>query len=111
MLNINITLPAIVTLVGYLLMVVLILVPFDMSVWDDEQGEYVRLKYNVSQRLFIVFLMLFPLILGVYSVNCFVVGNCTVLSWAVALLTIVWAAAVIVSAVLNKSFYIEDVLN
>ena len=109
--GLRITAPAIVTLVGYLILAVIIIVPFDMYAWSDEKNEYVRYRYNFWQRLFLLLLLLFPLLLGVYSVNCFVVGKCVVLSWAVALVTILWATAVIIAALINRSFRLDDVLN
>ena len=108
--GLRLTLPAIVTLVGYVIMAIIILVPFDMYAWDDKRNEYVRYKYDLSQRIFILLLLMFPLLLGVYSVNCFVVGKCFVLSWVVALITIIWASAVILAALINKSFNLDDVL-
>ena len=109
--GLRLTLPAIVTLVGYLIMAIIIMVPFDMYAWDDTRAEYVRYKYDLSQRIFLLLLLMFPLLLGVYSVNCFVVGKCHVLSWVVALITIVWASAVIVAALINKSFNLDDVMS
>jgi hypothetical protein len=109
--GLQLTVPAVVTLVGYLIMAVMVLIPFDMYAWDDDKDQYVKYRYDITQRIFILLLLLFPLILGVYSVNCFVVGKCYFLSWVVALVTVVWAAAVIVAAFLNKSFNLDDVLS
>lgn len=109
--GLRLTMPAIVTLVGYSIMAIIIMVPFDMYAWDDNRSEYVRYKYDFAQRFFLLLLLLFPLLLGVYSVNCFVVGKCHVLSWVVALITIVWASAVIIAAIVNKSFNLDDIIS
>jgi hypothetical protein len=105
----RLTPPAIVTLIGYLLLVVVVLVPFDMFVWDADRSTYVRYKYNLVQRLLLLLLLAFPLILTVYSVNCLVVGKCLAWSWIVALVTIIWAVAVVIAAVMNKAFYLDDI--
>ncbi len=108
--GLRLSLPAVVTLVGYIIMAVIVLVPFNMYAWDDVKHEYVKFKYDLTQRIFILILLMFPLLLGVYSVNCFVVGKCYVLSWVVALITVIWASAVIIAAFINKSFNLDDIL-
>lgn len=109
--GITLTTPAIVTLIGYLILCVLIVSPFDMYAWDEKENEYERYRYNFWQRLLLLILLLFPLLLAVYSVNCFMVGKCVILSWAVALVTLLWAIAVIIAAIINRSFRLDDVLN
>lgn len=106
----RITPPAVVTLVAYLIMAFIILMPFDMYAWDDKQSRYVRYKYSISQRIFLLVLLLFPLLLSVYSVNCFVVGRCHIFSWIVATVTIVWALAVIIAALVNRAFNVDDIM-
>lgn len=108
--GLRMTTPAVVTLIGYLLLAIIVMVPFDMYAWDETRSEYVRYKYNVWQRLLVLLLLLFPLLLGVYSVNCFVVGRCIVLSWVVAAVTVVWSLAVIIAAFMNRSFNLDDVV-
>jgi fumarate reductase subunit D len=105
------TVPALVTLIGYIILAVLLLIPFDMYAWDDTKGEYVRYKYDIAQRLFLLVLLLFPLLLAVYSVNCFVVGKCHVLSWLVAGLTLLWAIIVITLAIIQRYFNLDNVLD
>lgn len=103
------TTPAVVTLVGYLILCIVLLVPFDMWAWDSAKNEYVRYKYNFGQRFLLLLLLLLPLLLAVYAVNCFVVGRCILLSWVVALVTLIWGLAVIVTALINRAFNLDDV--
>ena len=98
------------TLVGYIIVSIILLAPFDMYAWDETKGQYVNYKYDISQRLLLLLLLLFPLILGVYSVNCFVVGQCHLLSWVVALITLVWAGAVVITAFATKAFNLDSVM-
>lgn len=108
--GLRITTPAVVTLIGYLILVVVVLLPFDMYAWDEKKKDYKRHKYDLAQRLLLLLLLMFPLLLSVYSVNCFVVGKCVPFAWIVASVTIIWAIAVIVAALVNKSFNVDDVL-
>jgi hypothetical protein len=108
--GLRMTTPAVVTLVAYVIMAIIIMVPFDMYAWDESRNDYVRYKYHIWQRLFVLLLLLFPLLLGVYSVNCFVVGRCIVLSWVVAAVTMAWSLAIIIAAFLNKSFNLDDII-
>ena len=108
--GLRLTTPAVITLVAYLILAVLVLMPVDMQTWDEARGKYVRYEYDAAQRLLVLLLLALPLVVGVYAVNCFVVGRCFALSWIVAIITIVWAAAVSVAAIANRSFYLEDVL-
>jgi hypothetical protein len=105
----RITYPAAVTLFGYVLLALILLAPFDMYGWDEMENKSVPYEYNLGQRLLLLLLLLFPLILGVYSVNCFVVGQCHVLSWVVAIFTLVWACAVVFVAFVTKTFHISNV--
>lgn len=109
--GLRITTPAVVTLVGYLILVVVVLLPFDMYAWDDKKSDYVRYRYDLPQRLLLLLLLMFPLLLSVYSVNCFVVGKCVPFAWIVASVTIIWAIAVIIAALVNKSFNVDDVMS
>lgn len=89
--------PGLVTLASYGLLLLLVLLPFDMNVTDPETGAVKRTKYSFGRRLLVIVLLLFPFLLSVYSVNCFIVGNCVVWSWVVALLTLLWALIVTVA--------------
>jgi hypothetical protein len=45
-------------------------------------------------------LMTLPIALSVYSINCMVVGNCELLSYLLAFLTVIWVAIMVVMAFL-----------
>ena len=90
--------PAIVALVAYLVMALVIILPFEIPVKDETTGQIVVLKYNFFERLLVLLLMALPVILSVYSINCMVVGNCDLLSYLLAFLTVVWVAIMVVMA-------------
>lgn len=104
------TAPAVTTLVAYALLIVLVLLPFNMYAYDSKENKYVTYKYSFSQRLALALLLLLPFLLGIYSVNCMMVGECVLFSWIVAIITILWAIIVVVLALMNNGFVLEDVL-
>ena len=109
-LDIPITLPALVALVGYLILFTVVLLPFDMYSYDQKRDMYVKNPYNFGERLIVVVLLCLPFFLGVYSVNCMMKGQCHVWSWIVAIATVLWACIVIMTAIVYKGFVLEDVI-
>ena len=105
------TAPAVVTLVGYAILVFIVLLPVDMLVYNDKTGNYEKQKYSFWYRLLIAMLLLFPFLLSIYSVNCMVVGNCTLWSWVVALLTLLWSAVIVVTTFTSGSFALDQIVN
>lgn len=108
--GLSITTPAVVTLVGYAILVFLVLLPVDMYAYDDSAKKYVKQQYDFLQRLLLVLLLSFPFILSIYSVNCMMVGSCVWWSWIVAVVTLVWSVLVLASAFATNSFTLDSLL-
>ena len=108
--GLRISSPAVVALVGYAILVFIVLLPIDMYVYDDKTDKYVKQKYSFPYRFLIALLLLFPFLLSVYSVNCMMVGNCTLWSWVVALLTLLWAIVITVAAFSSGSFSVDQLV-
>ena len=106
----TVTPPALVALVGYAILVFIVLLPVDMYTYDDKSGKYVKQRYSFSYRLLVALLLLFPFLLSVYSVNCMMVGNCTVFSWVVALLTLLWAVIITVTTLSSGGFHLDQMV-
>jgi hypothetical protein len=99
--GIKLATPAYVVAIGYLIVLIVILLPFNINdVIDPDVAASMSPKYNLAERLFIIFLMLVPFILSVYSVNCFVVGKCIVWSWIHAVIILLWVIMFVSGAVL-----------
>ena len=90
--------PAVIALVSYLILALIIILPFEIPVKDDSTGQIVVLKYNFVERLLVLLLMTLPIVLSIYSINCMVVGNCELLSYLIAFLTVIWVAIMVVMA-------------
>lgn len=102
--------PAVVALIGYIILCIVVLLPYDMYIYNEESNTHEKRPYEFPFRLMILLLLLFPFILGIYSINCMVVGNCKLWSWIVAIATLLWACVVIVSAITYRSFRLDDML-
>lgn len=108
--GLKITTPAAVALVAYMILVALVLMPFDMYAYDDQKQAYAKFQYSFAQRLLLIVLLIFPFLLGVYSVNCMMVGGCNIWSWIIAIATILWSIIVVITTFSTKSFRLEDVM-
>ena len=108
--GIRLTSPAVVTLIGYAILVFIVMLPVDMYTYDDKTQKYIKQKYSFGYRLLIVLLLLFPFLLSVYSVNCMMVGSCTLWSWVVAMLTLLWAVIITVTTISSGSFSLDQMV-
>jgi len=92
--------PAYAVAVGYLMVLIVILLPFNVSqVMDPEVASAMSTKYNLGERLFLVVLMLIPFGLSIYSINCYVVGKCVTWSWINAVIILLWVILFVAGAV------------
>ena len=106
----RITPPALVTLIGYAILVFIVLLPFDMYTYDERSQQQVKRQYRFSYRLLVALLLLFPFLLSVYAVNCMMVGNCRIFSWIVALLTLLWAIIITVTTFTSGGFQLDQMV-
>lgn len=102
--------PALVTLVGYAVLLFIVLLPVDMFTYDQATGSYVKQKYSFPYRLLVALLLLFPFLLSVYSVNCIIIGNCRLWGWILALLTLLWAVVITVTTFSTGSFNLDQMM-
>lgn len=90
--------PAYIAGVAYVIMVLTILLPFEFPAYDEVTGEEYIVKYDLGQRLIALLLMTIPIALSIYTINCMVTGNCMMWSYVVAVVTVIWVAIFVVSA-------------
>lgn len=101
---------AVVTLVGYAILVFIVLLPVDMYTYDQKSNQYVKQKYSFGYRLLIALLLLFPFLLSIYSVNCMVVGDCQLWAWVLGILTLLWAVVITVVTFSSGSFTLDQLI-
>lgn len=104
----KLTRPAYIAFVAYLLMAIVILLPFNIKPTLDPNNETeISTKYVFAQRLFLVLMMVIPFALSVYSINCFVVGKCWTWSYIHAVLVVVWVLLFLLGTVISSQSQIE----
>jgi hypothetical protein len=92
----NFSNPTILALVGYLLLLVVVLIPMDLFVWDERTQRYLKVKYRLTHRLFMVLFLSLPIALTLYNIQCVMTGNCRTWSWLLAVCSFVMAALFVV---------------
>jgi hypothetical protein len=90
--------PAYVAALAYLILVVVILLPFEFPAYDEVTGQEYIVKYDISQRLIALLLMTIPIALSIYTINCMVAGSCFIWSWVVAVITVIWVLIFVITA-------------
>lgn len=88
--------PAVIALVAYVILSLVIILPFEIPMKNDKTGEVVIVKYNFAERLLVLLLLTLPFAFSIYSINCMVVGNCDLLSYLISFLTVIWVAIFVV---------------
>lgn len=94
----NLSKPAFIAAVAYMIMALVILLPFDLSKVDETQPK----GYVFTERLFMLILLLIPVGLSVYSINCYVVGNCVTWSYINAIAVAIWVLMFVLAAVMSS---------
>ena len=86
----TITTPAYIMVVAYIIVGVVILLPFELKVYNDATQEFEIIQYNVAHRILLILYLLLPVCLHIYSVNCMMVGNCTIWSYVYTFIHVIW---------------------
>jgi hypothetical protein len=82
--------------VSYLIMAFIIMLPLNGSCDPRDPG-----CYTFPRRLLVLLLMLIPIALSVYSINCMVVGKCMVWSWVNSLFIALWVLLFLIATVMS----------
>ena len=99
-----------VAMIAYALLLVLILLPLDLFIYKDETSNYVKQKWSLGQRLVLLLLMLLPFGLSVFTVSCISSGYtpaCGAWGWIIAVITMLWAIVVTVTALSSGSVQLD----
>jgi protein-S-isoprenylcysteine O-methyltransferase Ste14 len=93
--------PAMLAAISYLIMAFIIILPFDIGNYDSK---YEKTKeYNFSYRVLLLIIMLIPIGLSIYSINCFVIGKCVVWGYINAIIIALWVMLFVMAALLSSS--------
>jgi hypothetical protein len=100
--------PAYISAIAYLVVIIMILLPFNIKNSLDMDNEtQISNQYVFTQRLFLVLLMAIPFALSVYSINCFAVGKCFVWSYLHSILVVVWVLLFVLATVISSQSQVE----
>lgn len=92
--------PAVMAAVAYIIMALVIILPFDYPVYDVDSNTEIVLKYDFTQRLIILILSAIPIALSVYTINCMMGGRCVVWSYVVAIVTLIYITIFVITALM-----------
>jgi hypothetical protein len=97
--GLTLTTPAIIAFVAYIVLALVILLPFEFPVVDQDTGKTYIVKYDFAQRLIVMLLMSIPIILSVYTINCMMAGNCVLWSYVVSVITAFWVGLFVITGI------------
>lgn len=86
--------------VAYLVLAFAVLLPLDNRKTCDPTSD--PTCYNFGRRFLTLILMLIPIGLSIYSINCMMVGKCTVWSWVNSVLIALWVLLFLVAIVMSS---------
>ncbi len=100
--------PTIIAFIGYIVLAITIILPFEYPITDETDGSVYIMKYNFMHRFLMLLIMTIPIILSIYTINCMVGGNCVLWSYVVTIMTIIWIAIFVISAMVYTFHYKRD---
>ena len=93
--------PALVVLVGFVLAIATIFMPI------KQDPRYEEMPYNFLARLRILAIVLMPMILTIYTINCMVECNCNIWTWFVSITAFVFSLILFIMSMYNKFFILD----
>jgi fumarate reductase subunit D len=98
----GLSLPAGITCIAYIVLLILILLPIQLRVHNRETQRYETIAYSFSERLLMVLLLSLPFALTVFSINCMVTNGaaCNIWAYIVAGMISIYVLIVVVSVLL-----------
>lgn len=96
----ELTKPAVLAAVSYIVLAFAVLLPLDNRRDCDPASD--QTCYNFGRRFLTLILMLIPIGLSIYSINCMMVGKCVVWSWVNSVLIALWVLLFLVAIVTSQ---------
>lgn len=96
----TLTKPAFIASVAYLVLGFIVLLPLNIGELDPNYPK--EQKYDFWYRVLIVIVMLIPIALSIYSINCMVVGKCMVWSYINVIFICLWVIFFATAALLKR---------
>lgn len=93
--------PTIIAAVAYLVMTFVVLLPLKIGDYDpkyESDG-----KYNFGYRLMLLVILLIPIALSLYSINCMVAGKCLIWSYVNAVVVCLWVILFLTASLMQSN--------
>ena len=97
--------PAFLACISYIILAFALVIPFGIN--DPESD---RPKYDFTKRIMIVILMIIPICLSVYSINCMVVGGCTPWAWIQSISIAIWVGLFILLTLIPRENNVREIV-
>lgn len=93
----NIQKPTIIAGIAYLILAIVILMPFQIGEYDKsyESGK----KFDFGYRVLLLLILAIPIGLSLYTINCMVAGRCVTWSYINAVIICIWVILFVTASV------------
>lgn len=96
--KLNLSKPAVIAAISYLVLAFMILLPFNyntITIDDENNNSPVIQQQPFMYRLMMLIVLLVPILISIYSINCMVVGKCLLWSYINAIAIALWVIMLI----------------
>lgn len=90
--------PTAIAAIAYMIMGLIILMPLNIGNYDTKYVE--TRKFDLTYRILLLVILLIPIGLSLYSINCMVNGKCYVWSYVNATVICVWVILFFVASLI-----------
>lgn len=90
------TKPALLAMISYVILSFVILLPLN-NTYTNDAGQAV--KDTFWARVLLVIILLIPIALSIYSINCMVVGGCHIWAWVQGIIVAFWVLLFIIASI------------
>lgn len=92
--------PTLIAAIGYAVLLLILLTPMNVGDYDPKMQD--SQKFDIMYRIILVIVLLIPIALSLYSIDCMIKGRCVLWSYVNAVAVCVWvvlffAASVVAS--------------
>jgi hypothetical protein len=92
----SMTKPALLAMISYVILSFVILLPLN-NTYTNDAGQAV--KDTFWARVLLVIILLIPIALSIYSINCMVVGGCHIWAWVQGIIVAFWVLLFIIASI------------
>lgn len=99
--HIELSKPAIIASIAYLFLAFMILLPFPNTGPLENETKMNQQPVGFTYRLLVLIMILIPIGLSIYSINCMMVGHCVVWSYVQAIAIALWVMLFLLVSLLS----------